>query len=523
VARFEFRLPDIGEGIAEGEVVAWHVTPGEQVVEDQEMVEVMTDKATVTIGVPRKGRIAQLNAAIGERVKVGSVLVVIDESASEAEPDKPERSGAPLASVGVVAARAAREPNLDARGAAREPGREQRPSRVPPAPDADGARPRFPASAGRAPLSPSQARGRERALRPVRSAEEPLRTAEEPPRSIPAAQNASVVASAVGDIREDLPGASFFARGARPPAAAPGEPSAGEFFAPKPLATPATRKLARDLGIDLRRVSPSGPRGRVTKDDVRGCSPDASARKAGGSTAGAAEPREERKPFVGLRRRIAERMQLARHKAAHFTFVEEVEVDRLMAVIERLRPAAARAQTKLSYLPFIIKAATLALQKHPILNSMLDEASSELVYRRYYHIGVATATQQGLVVPVVRDADQKSVLAIAKDIERLAEGARQGRLSAGELSGSTFTVTSLGKQGGLLATPVLNYPEVGILGVHRVKQRPVVRDGQIVVGHVMHLSLSLDHRVVDGHVGAAFAYELIAYLEEPELLLLELS
>jgi pyruvate dehydrogenase E2 component (dihydrolipoamide acetyltransferase) len=507
MSRFEFKLPDIGEGVAEGEIVNWLVNEGDSVSENQEMVEVMTDKATVTIGVPRKGRIAQLNAAIGERVKVGSVLVVIEDSASEAEPDKPERSGAPLASVGA--------------GAAREPGREQRPSRIPPVPDMDGARPRFPAAGGRAALSPPQARGRERALRPVRSAEEPLRTAEEAPRSIPPAQSASVVASAVGDIREDLPGASFFARSARPPAAAPGGPSAGEFFAPKPLATPATRKLARDLGIDLRRVSPSGPHGRVTRDDVRGCSPDARARRTG--AAGAAQPREERKPFVGLRRRIAERMQLARHKAAHFTFVEEVEVDRLMAVIERLRPAATRAQTKLSYLPFIIKAATLALQKHPILNSMLDEASSELVYRRYYHIGVATATQHGLVVPVVRDADQKSVLAIAKDIERLAEGARQGRLSAGELSGSTFTVSSLGKQGGLLATPILNYPEVGILGVHRVKQRPVVRDGQIVVGHVMHLSLSLDHRVVDGHVGAAFAYELIAYLEQPELLLLELS
>jgi pyruvate dehydrogenase E2 component (dihydrolipoamide acetyltransferase) len=474
VARFEFRLPDIGEGIAEGEVVAWHVSQGQLVAEDQEMVEVMTDKATVTIGVPRKGRIVQLLASVGERVKVGSVLVVIDDAASSAE---------------------------------------KRPSRIPPVPDAEGVRPRFPAATGRGSLSPAQARGRERALWPVR-------TAEEPPRNAPATQSPPVVASAVGDIREDLPGASFFARGARPPAAAPSEaPGAGEFFASKPLATPATRKLARDLGVDLRRVSPSGPHGRVTKDDVRGSSPGGGSRAPGA----AALPREERKPFVGLRRRIAERMQLARHKAAHFTFVEEVEVDRLRALIERVRPAAERAEAKLGYLPFIVKAATLALQKHPILNSMLDEASSELVYRHYYHIGVATATQQGLVVPVVRDADQKSVLAIAREIERLAEGARHGRLSAAELSGSTFTVSSLGKQGGLLATPILNYPEVGILGVHRVKQRPVVRDGQIVVGDVMHLSLSLDHRVVDGHVGAAFAYELIAYLEQPELLLLELS
>jgi pyruvate dehydrogenase E2 component (dihydrolipoamide acetyltransferase) len=269
----------------------------------------------------------------------------------------------------------------------------------------------------------------------------------------------------------------------------------------------------------LRRVSPTGAHGRVTKADVEGMA------RGHGPRARKSEDlaREQRVPFVGLRRRIAEHMRSAKDKAAHFTFVEEVEVDRLIAVIERLKQRALAADVKLHYLPFIVKAATLALKKHPILNSMLDESASELVYRQYIHIGVATATEQGLVVPVVRDADQKSVLALGAEIRDLSERARAGKLSAAELSGSTFTVTSLGKQGGLLATPVLNHPEVGILGVHRVKERPVVRDGQIVIGNVMHLSLSFDHRIVDGHVGAAFAYDLIAYLEEPELLLLELS
>jgi pyruvate dehydrogenase E2 component (dihydrolipoamide acetyltransferase) len=255
----------------------------------------------------------------------------------------------------------------------------------------------------------------------------------------------------------------------------------------------------------------------VTKDDVLSVAP--------GQLRAPGEPPllEERKPFVGLRRRIAEHMRMAKDKAAHFTFVEEVEVDRLLAVMERLKPRAEEAGVKLNYLPFIIKATALALQKHPILNSMLDEQKSELVYRRYYHIGVATATEQGLLVPVVRHADRKSVLSLAREVQNLAERARNGKLSASELSGSTFTVTSLGKQGGLLATPVLNHPEVGILGVHRVKERPVVRAGQIVIGNVMHVSLSLDHRIVDGHVGAAFAYDLIAYLEEPELFLLDLA
>jgi pyruvate dehydrogenase E2 component (dihydrolipoamide acetyltransferase) len=231
---------------------------------------------------------------------------------------------------------------------------------------------------------------------------------------------------------------------------------------------------------------------------------------------------EERKPFVGLRRRIAERMQKAKQTAAHFTFVEEVEVDELKRTIDRLRPAAEKQGVKLNYLPFIVKAVTLSLAKHPILNVMLDEAKNELVYRRYYHVGIATATDQGLIVPVVRDADRLSPLETAREIQRLADGARAGKLAAHELSGSTFTITSLGKQGGLLATPILNHPEVGILGVHRVKEKPVVKKGQIVVGNVMTLSLSFDHRIIDGHVGAAFAYEVISYLENPELLLLEL-
>jgi pyruvate dehydrogenase E2 component (dihydrolipoamide acetyltransferase) len=419
---FEFKLPDIGEGVAEGEVVAWHVTQGAQVHEDQEMVEVMTDKATVTIGAPYGGRIAQLCAKVGERVPVGSVLVVIDTGGAQVTP-MPKKNG----------------------------------SMPPPKGHANG----------------------------------------------------GVAASAVGDIRESLPGMGFLARSfERTPAEVEAKE---EYFAAKPLATPATRKLARDLGIDLRTVAPSGPNGRVTKDDLR-------ARDSSPPSA-----LEERKPFVGLRRRIAERMQTSVQKAAHFTFVEEVDVGELKAMIERLKPSSERLGAKLHYLPFIVKAVTLALKKHPILNTVLDENSNELVYKNYFHIGIATATEQGLMVPVVRDADQRSPLEIAREIQRLSEGARAGKLASSELSGSTFTITSLGKLGGLLATPVLNYPEVGILGVHAVKEKPVVKNGQIVIGNVMLLSLSFDHRIIDGHVGAAFAYDVIAYLERPELLLIELS
>jgi len=228
-----------------------------------------------------------------------------------------------------------------------------------------------------------------------------------------------------------------------------------------------------------------------------------------------------RVPFVGIRRRIAENMAASKSTAAHFTFVEECEVDQLIALRDRLRPEARERGAELTYLPFAIKAVVAALKKNPVLNSSLDTASNELVLHDRYHIGIAAATEQGLVVPVVHDADQLSLLALALEVERLAQAARENKLSVADLSGSTFTVTSLGKQAGLFAVPIINLPNVGILGIHRIKERPIVRDGQIVIGNVMLLSLSLDHRIVDGHVGAAFAYDVIHYLEDPARLLLD--
>jgi pyruvate dehydrogenase E2 component (dihydrolipoamide acetyltransferase) len=187
-----------------------------------------------------------------------------------------------------------------------------------------------------------------------------------------------------------------------------------------------------------------------------------------------------------------------------------------------MKPRAEARGVKLTFLPFIVKAVVAALKKHPVLNSALDESTNELVYRKYYNIGIAASSDSGLIVPVIKHADQRSILDIAREIERLSHDVKVGKVRPDDLQGSTFTVTSLGAQGGLFATPILNFPEVGILGVHQIKQKPVVRDGQIVIGEVMLLSLSFDHRVVDGHVGAAFAYEVIRYLQEPDELLIEI-
>lgn len=463
----EFKLPDIGEGVMEGEIVNWLVEPGQEVHEDDPMVEVMTDKATVTIGAPKTGTIQEVRAAVGDVVPVGSVIVT-------------------LATNGAGAA----EPT------------------------------------------------------PVAAAPAP---APEPPAPAPAARTKPVgdgpAATAVGDIKETLPGTGFFGTQKKTEkmgsaAAAP----TGDHFDPRPLATPATRKLARDLEVDLRHVPGSGPKGRVTKDDVKafasGSAPAPAAAAAQPSApaqarsvpatkieapSAAQTALEERKPFVGVRRKIAERMQHTKNTAAHFTFVEECDVGKLKELRARMKPAAEQAGVKLTFLPFLVKAAVAALKRRPVLNSALDETTNELVYRRYYNIGIAASTDRGLVVPVVKDADRKSLLEIAQEINRLGAAAKEGNIAPADLAGSTFTITSLGKDGGLFATPILNHPEVGILGVHQIKQKPVVRDGSIEIGEVMLLSLSFDHRIVDGHVGAAFAYDIIGYLEDPDRLFLEMA
>jgi pyruvate dehydrogenase E2 component (dihydrolipoamide acetyltransferase) len=402
MALLEFRLPDIGEGVSEGEIVEWFVHQGDSVTEDAPMVEVMTDKATVTIGAPCDGRVVELRFEVGAIAEVGQVLFVVEP---------------------------ANEPGM----------RQPRESSRPPA-------------------------------------------------------------SAVGEISEALPGAALFER---------------REAQTKPLATPATRRLAKEMGVDLHVVRPSGAGGRVTSDDVR--------RAAGGGSSklGPRSQLEEREPILGIRRKIAERMHRAKTTAAHFTFVEECDASALIDARERLAPEAARQGVTLTFLPFIIRAVTAALQRHPRLNSAVDERTNELVYKKYYDIGVATATDAGLVVPVVRQADRLSLFELGQRVEQLALAARGGQLRPEELRGSTFTITSLGKRGGLLATPILNYPEVGVLGVHRMRETPVVRDGEIVIGHVMLLSLSFDHRVIDGHIGAEFAYDVIEMLENPERLLYE--
>lgn len=444
MSKLEFKLPDIGEGVAEGEIVNWLVEEGEAVTENQEMVEVMTDKATVTIGAPKAGKVSERRFKVGDTVPVGEVLVVLELEGGAGAAAAPAPAAAPAAKA---------------------------------------------------------------------------------PPPAPAASNGPV-ASAVGDLRETLPG-----MGSKP---APAPARANDYFAEKPLAAPATRKLARELGVDLRQVAPSGSSGRVTREDVERHATTSAHPPAAAAAAPAPAPpppappprasaEDERMPIRGLRKRIFENMARSKHTAAHFHYVEECDVGRLIEVRERSKPYAERAGVKLTFLPFIVKAVVAALKLHPRLNAVIDEQAMELIVRKTYDVGIAMATEAGLMVPVVRGADSLSIVEIGREIDRLAAAAREGKSQREDLGGSTFTVSSLGKLGGLMAPPIINYPEVGIMGVHAIKKKPVVRGNDIVVGDVMLLSFSFDHRIIDGDVGAVFAQEIVNLLENPDRLLVEMS
>jgi pyruvate dehydrogenase E2 component (dihydrolipoamide acetyltransferase) len=475
MSNFQFKLPDIGEGIQEGEIVRWIKKEGDAVKEDEAMVEVMTDKATVELTSPRKGKIARIHFQEGDMAKVGQVIVEIDEGAVGSSPPAPEPAKA-----------------------------ESKPAEKP-----------------------------KEAAKP----EKEEKTLFELPKEM-AATTKTISRKGTGLTPTTPP--------AQPPIA-PISPNVESVSSVKSVASsgakataaPAVRRYAREKGVELNTVPATGPNGRVLREDVdkllAGGAPRPAARESAPMSAPAAgarfgytdvrystDPsREERVPLRGLRRTIAKAMERSKFTATHFTYVAEVDCDKLVQLREAAKKVAEERGVKLSYLPFMVKAAVAALKKHPDVNVAFDETTGEIVRKKYWHIGIATATENGLIVPVVRDADKKGILDLAREIHDLSERTKAGKAKVEELSGSTFSITSLGKLGGVMATPILNYPEVAIMGVHEMKQVPVVKDGHIAIGWRMNLSFSFDHRIVDGYNGAMFANTLLSYLEDPQLLLLE--
>jgi pyruvate dehydrogenase E2 component (dihydrolipoamide acetyltransferase) len=366
-------FPDIGEGVAEGEVVRWLVAEGAPVAEDQPLVEVLTDKANVEIPSPLAGTLLKILAHPGQLVKVGEPLALIEPA---------------------------------------------------------GDRPAAPA------------------------------TATSPPKG--------------GEV----------------------------------LSTPVVRKLAKELGVDIGGVAGTGPGGRVTGEDVRRAAErDPARRKPGGGAS------EERVPFRGRRRMTARKMVAAKSRVPHALLVEEADVSTLLESRGKLREIGEREGVRVTVLPFVMKAAVDALLLHPALNASLDEDREEIVLKKTFDIGMAVDTEDGLVVPVVRNANGKTVIELAKEIERLTDSAREGKLTPSDLTGGTFTVTSIGSIGGLFSYPIINVPEAAILAAHKIVTRPVVRDGEVVPRDMMYLSLSFDHRIVDGGEATRFLNEVVRRIE----------
>jgi pyruvate dehydrogenase E2 component (dihydrolipoamide acetyltransferase) len=398
----EFCLPDIGEGIAEAEIVKWLVQEGASVTEDQNLVEIETDKAIVTLPSPHAGTVTRLHGKEGDIIKVGQVLVSFGDGAETATTPQPSEK-----------------------------------------------------------------------------------------------KDAGSVVGSIGEEEEFV---------------APPQPAKAI------LATPAVRHRARELRIDLGNVHGSGPGGRITRDDVELA---AEKQPVKGTTEPDVYGAVDRIPLRGLRRTIAKRMHEARQRVSDVTIWEDADITVLHGVRAKEKEIAARKGIKLTYLPYVVQATLEGLRAHPYLNSTLDDQGEQILIKKFYNIGIAVDTTDGLMVFAIKQADQKNILELAHEISRLAEKARTRKLDLSELKGSTFTITNYGVIGATYGTPIINYPEVGILGIGRIQDRAVVDDGQIVIRKIMPLSLAFDHRVVDGVEAARFLNIVIHHLENPLLTLME--
>ena len=419
MSQFTFKMPDLGEGTVDAEIVAWHTKPGDAVTEDQLIVEVMTDKAAVEVPAPVSGRVISITGAPGDKVAVGSPLIVFDVSGGAVENGGAEQS--------------------------------------------------------------------------------------------PAAASAAVQTPTSGAVPPATPATAATAI----PPATPAQPARHG----RVMTSPANRRRAREAGIDLSTVVGSGPGGRILRNDL-----SAAARPSGAAPRPATQPTPNRADVsaetseikvIGLRRLIAERMSEAKRNIPHFAYVEEVDVTELESLRLHLNSSRPADAGSLSYLPFVVVALTRVLESFPQCNVLYDAARGVLVRHRAVHVGIATQTPDGLKVPVVRNADSLGLWEVAALIRQLAERARSNKATREELTGSTITVTSLGKLGGIASTPIINAPEVAIIGLNKAVERPVVHQGAVVVRRIMNLSSSFDHRFVDGHDAAAMIQALKERLEHP--------
>jgi pyruvate dehydrogenase E2 component (dihydrolipoamide acetyltransferase) len=483
----EFKLPDVGEGVAEGELIEWHVAVGDRVTEDQVLAEVETDKALVDVPSPVDGTVRELHAEAGEVVPVGNVLVTIEtdeeiEAAEvEVEPDETAETATEDATAESTATDGETTGRVFAAPSARRLARELGVDIA--AVDGSGPGGRVTEDDVRA----AAERAGEPAAEPAEADAAPDTTAE---------ADTVETADASADTTAD--------RG-------------------RTLAVPATEQRDGEPYVSEAAVREYAEAQQAAQraDTAELAAEGAAAETGESETAAATAERERREPYRGVRKTIGEHMERAKFTAPHVTHHDRVEVSGLVEAREKLKPRAEEQGIRLTYMPFVVKAVVAALKQHPVLNTQLDEEAEEVVYKNYYNVGVATATDAGLMVPVVEDADRKGLLEIASAVNELVEKARERTIAREEMQGGTFSITNFGAVGGEYATPIVNYPETAILGLGAIQARPWVVDGEVVARKVMTLSLSIDHRVIDGAEAAAFTNTLKEYLSEPTLLLLE--
>lgn len=444
---FQFKMPDIGEGIHEGDIVKWFVKPGDKVAEDDVLCEVQNDKAVVEIPSPVAGTVEEILVEEGQTATVGDVLIKFDAPGYE---------------------------DLQFKG---DHGEEKTEANV-----------------------QSTAESGQEIKKEEVKAEEAQEAKSEP-------TGAGAQTEAEADPNRRV------------------------------IAMPSVRKYAREKGVDIRLVSGSGKNDRVMKEDidaflngpsttetVETTSPAKEETKAAAAAAPVipeGEYPETREKMSGIRKAIAKAMVNSKHTAPHVTLMDEVDVEKLVAHRKKFKDVAAEKNIKLTFLPYVVKALVSALREFPALNTSIDDATDEIIHKHYYNIGIAADTDKGLLVPVVKRADTKSVFAISKEINELADKARSGKLAPNEMKGATCTITNIGSAGGQWFTPVINHPEVAILGIGRIAEKPIVRNGEIVAAPVLALSLSFDHRIVDGATAQNALNQIKRLLNDPELLLME--
>ena len=538
----EVRLPELGEGVTEGELVKWLVKPGDQVKADQPIAEIMTDKATVEVPSPTGGTVKELKYKVGEVIKVESVMITLDGAGA-----------------------ASQTPNASAPAAAS-------PASKPAGPATASASPGAVQSVKLPELGEGVTEGelvkwlvkpgdQVKVDQPIAEIMTDKATVEVPST---AAGSVTEILFKVGDVvKVESVLIKVSGGGSAPmqakPAAAPAKAAANagnshpaKAPAPQPtqatlatgtvfppvadfhvLATPSTRRLAREMGVDLNGLSGSGLAGRVTRDDVMRAKGSGAAIAKSGSATPSSVPKpaytstpgalEERVPLIGVRKKIAENLQRAKQIIPHFTLMDEADVTQLVGFRESLKEAAEKAGTKVTYLPFVMKALIATIREFPMFNASLDDAAGEIVYKKYFNLGFAADTPNGLLVPVVKDADRKSILDISKDIVDLSLRAREGKLKLDEMKGATITITNIGSVGGTYATPVINHPEVAILGMYKISDKLVLEEGgKVGVRKVMNFTITCDHRLIDGAVAARFLKAFIHRIQNPGVLMLDM-